>query len=386
MMCVSSLIFTVYEILQDLFLKKKHLFTNFQSTFQFRIPIFLLVNFFLNSFSILEHTTQITSSIFQIVFPSARYSIIRSKSKSSSMSSGSKSKPARFKCRECDVTFSRKSNLYRHESGHNGKIYPCKVCGRSFTRYDILVTHQKRMHKKKARSSRTSAHRKNKQPPPNRFENGNVPAHSPPTDPSLSLRQSSPSPQPNRRGVGNRTDPACSPPMESLRLCPRPSRQSSPSPQPNPQSIGNGIDPACSPPKHSREPERFKCRECGISFSRKSNLRRHESGHNGKIHHCEICGHSSARYDGLVDHQKRMHKEMARLLTSARQRNQQPPPNRFVNGIVPAHSLPTDPSLSFFRLILTRGDTGPEFISEEEKRRSNIGIDEYYFCRGQLRL
>ena len=58
------------------------------------------------------------------------------------------------------------------------------------------------------------------------------------------------------------------------------------------------------------EPTEYKCETCLKVFYSKSNLCRHIQGvHQKKLHECNLCNKTYARYEKLKDHQMKKHNQ-----------------------------------------------------------------------------
>ena len=51
-----------------------------------------------------------------------------------------------YHCTHCDKAFRYESRLQRHLTAHREKQFPCDVCNKYFSRQDVLISHQTKVH------------------------------------------------------------------------------------------------------------------------------------------------------------------------------------------------------------------------------------------------
>ncbi|XP_053149280.1 zinc finger protein 585B-like [Hemicordylus capensis] len=194
----------------------------------------------------------------------------------------SRKKP--YTCSECGKSFTRCDGFISHQRVHTGeKLYTCLVCGKSLSRKETLIDHQ-RVHtgEKPYTCSECgkSFNLKSGLTVHQRIHTGEMPFKCSECGKSF-IRA-------NKLTVHQRVHTG-----EKPYTCSECGK-----------SFSQNLQLTLHQRVHTGE-KPFTCLECGKSFSQKAKLTSHERIHTGeKPYTCSECGKSFTRYDGLISHQR----------------------------------------------------------------------------------
>nr|XP_028576039.1 zinc finger and SCAN domain-containing protein 23-like isoform X2 [Podarcis muralis] len=199
--------------------------------------------------------------------------------------------PKLYICTVCRRSFTRGSNLFRHQKLHTGqKSHWCAVCGQGFTRKEKLVSHQK-VHKKRvtagrrgqageiaAKSSRIATAGSNELTSENDVAREEL---------EVSVGVLGIAEQRDESWTERSVAAAACEQLPELSVPPLGTQESRSAFSRKNVTWRQGLENQRRP----TEPKLYICTVCGRSFTRRSNLFRHQKLHTGqKSHWCAVCG------------------------------------------------------------------------------------------------